>query len=152
MDGIVEATGIYLATLIIGVLSGLVPVINGELFLLGAIKLLADDVAGALVVALLMAVGQMIAKIVLYQAALTVTELGTGKLAARLRAARERIDRWKNKPLTVLALSATLGLPPFYLVTLACGVLRIRFVPFLWIGLVGRIIRFCALALIIHHA
>lgn len=152
MEGIVEATGIYLATLIVGVLSGLVPVINGELFLIGAIKLLADDLPGAIVVAVLMALGQMIAKIILYHAALKTTELGRGKLADKLRAARERIEKWRSKPLAVLAASASLGLPPFYLVTLAAGVLQIRFVTFLWIGIVGRVVRFVAIALLVHLA
>ena len=152
MDAIVEATGIYLATLIVGVLSGLVPIVNGELFLLGAIKLLADDLPGAMVVAMLMAAGQMIAKVLLYHAALKATELGTGKLAEKLRGARTRIEKWKSKPFAVLVASATLGLPPFYLVTLAAGVLQIRFWPFFWIGIAGRVVRFAVLALLIYYA
>lgn len=153
MDGIVEAVGIYAATIIVGVLSGLVPVVNGELFMLGAIELLADDdLPGALAIALLMAIGQMIAKVVLYQAARKATDAGTGRIARKLKEARVRVAKWRNKPLTILVLSAVLGLPPFYLVTLAAGILEIRFATFLWIGLLGRVVRFVVLALIIHHA
>lgn len=152
MESIVEALGIYGATLVIGVLSGLIPIVNGELFLLGAIRLLADDLPGAIFVAVLMSIGQMIAKIILYQAALKATDLGTGRFAEKLRKARQKVDKWRNKPLSILFLSATLGLPPFYIVTLVAGILEVRFVAFLWIGLTGRLIRFIALALIINYA
>lgn len=152
MESIVEALGIYGATLVIGVLSGLIPIVNGELFLLGAIRLLADDLPGAIFVAVLMAIGQMIAKIVLYQAARKATDLGTGRFAEKLRKARVKVEKWRSKPLTILFVSAVLGLPPFYLVTLVAGILEVRFVAFLWIGLTGRLIRFIALALIINYA
>jgi membrane protein YqaA with SNARE-associated domain len=152
MDGIVEAVGIYAATIVVGVLSGLVPIVNGELFLIGAVKLLAEDVTGALVVAVLLAFGQMTAKVILYHAARRATDLPTGKFAEKLRRARERVGKWRNKPLTILFLSAVLGLPPFYLVTLAAGILKVPFVTFVWLGLVGRVIRFTSLALIINYA
>jgi membrane protein YqaA with SNARE-associated domain len=152
MDGIVEAVGIYAATIVVGVLSGLIPLINGELFLIGSIKLLADDLPGALTVAVLLAIGQMIAKVILYQAACKATGLGTGRFAEKLRRAREKVGKWRNKPLTILFISAVLGLPPFYLVALVAGILEVRFVMFVWLGLLGRTIRFVGLALIIHHA
>lgn len=152
MESIVEAVGIYAATLIVGVLSGLIPIINGELFMLGAIRLLADDLPGALAVAVLMAIGQMIAKIVLYQAARKATDLGTGRFATKLRDARKRVEKWRDKPLLITFVSAVFGLPPFYLVTLVAGILEVRFVAFLWLGITGRLIRFIALALIIHYA
>jgi membrane protein YqaA with SNARE-associated domain len=151
MDSIVQALGIYAATLVVGVLSGLIPIVNGELFLIGVI-LATDDPPVALAVAVLMAVGQMIAKIILYKAACKATDLGRGRFAAKLQAARERTEKWKNKPLSVTFISAIFGLPPFYIVTLVAGILKVRFISFLWLGIVGRVIRFVALALIVTYA
>jgi membrane protein YqaA with SNARE-associated domain len=151
MDSIVQALGIYAATLIVGVLSGLIFIVNGEIFLVGII-LATDDLRIALVLALLMAIGQMIAKIILYKAALKVTDAPKGRFAEKLAKARDRVEKWKNKPLSVTFLSAIFGLPPFYIVTLVAGILRVRFISFLWLGITGRVIRFVAIALIVTYA
>lgn len=151
IDSIEATVGIYLATLIISVLSGLVPVVNGELYLIAAI-VVADDPVVALVLAVIVALGQMIAKIGLYYAALGATELGRStRLGAKLERAQLLIERWQGKPLTLLFVSAVTGLPPFYLVSLLAGLLRIRFGTFLLLGIIGRVIRFVALALIVLY-
>ena len=151
IDSIEASVGIYLATLIVSVLSGLVPVVNGELYLIAAI-LIAKDPTIAIVLAVIVAVGQMIAKIGLYHAALGATRLGRStRLGAKLERAQLLIERWRGKPLTLLFVSAVTGLPPFYLVSLAAGVVRIRFATFLLLGTVGRVIRFVALALIVLY-
>lgn len=149
IDSIEASVGIYLATLIVSVLSGLVPVVNGELYLIAAI-LVAGDPAVAIVLAVLVAIGQMIAKIGLYHAARGATELGRAtRFGAKLERAQLLVARWRGKPLTLLFVSAVTGLPPFYLVSLLAGVVGIRFSTFLLLGLLGRVIRFVALALIV---
>ena len=40
--------------------------------------------------------------------------------------------------------SAVTGLPPFYAISVAAGVLRLRFVLFFALGLAGRTLRFAA--------
>jgi membrane protein YqaA with SNARE-associated domain len=151
IDSIEASVGIYLATLIISVLSGLVPVVNGELYLIAAI-VVADDPVVALVLAVIVALGQMIAKIGLYYAARGATELGRStRLGAKLERAQLLVERWQGKPLTLLFVSAVTGLPPFYLVSLLAGLLRIRFGTFLLLGIIGRVIRFVALALIVLY-
>ncbi len=151
IDSIEATVGIYLATLIISVLSGLVPVVNGELYLIAAI-VVADDPVVALVLAVIVALGQMIAKIGLYYAARGATELGRStRLGAKLERAQLLARRWQGKPLTLLFVSAVTGLPPFYLVSLLAGLLRIRFGTFLLLGIIGRVIRFVALALIVLY-
>ncbi|HSK03931.1 MAG TPA: VTT domain-containing protein [Kofleriaceae bacterium] len=151
IDSIEATVGIYLATLIISVLSGLVPVVNGELYLIAAI-VVADDPVVALVLAVIVALGQMIAKIGLYHAARGATELGRStRFGQKLERAQLLVERWQGKPLTLLFVSAVTGLPPFYLVSLLAGILRIRFGTFLLLGIVGRVIRFVALALIVLY-
>jgi membrane protein YqaA with SNARE-associated domain len=151
IDSIEATVGIYLATLLISVLSGLVPIVNGELYLIAAI-VVADDPVVALVLAVIVALGQMIAKIGLYHAARGATELGRStRIGAKLERAQLLVERWQGKPLTLLFVSAVTGLPPFYLVSLLAGILRIRFGTFLLLGIVGRAIRFVALALIVLY-
>lgn len=151
IDSIEATVGIYLATLIVSVLSGLIPLVNGEVYLIAAI-LVAGDPPIALVLALLVAVGQMIAKIGLYYTARGAARLGRkARLGAKLDQAQALAERWRGKPLTVLFVSAVTGLPPFYLVSLLAGVLEIRFGTFVALGLVGRVLRFVALALIVVY-
>lgn len=150
-DSLGASVGIYLATLIIAVLSGLVPLVNGELYLVAAV-LLVGAPAPALALALLVAVGQMIAKVVLYYTARGASELGRAtRLGAKLERARALAHRWRRKPLTVLFASAVTGLPPFYLVSLLAGVLEIRIGTFLLLGTAGRVLRFGALALVVLY-
>jgi len=151
IDSIEASVGIYLATLIVSVLSGLLPLVNGEVYLIAAI-LVAGDPTIALVLALLVAVGQMIAKVGLYYTARGAARLGRStRLGHRLEQAQALAERWRGKPLTVLFVSAVTGLPPFYLVSLLAGVLRIRFGTFVVLGLVGRVLRFGALALVVIY-
>jgi membrane protein YqaA with SNARE-associated domain len=156
LDSIEATLGLAGATLVAGVLSGLIPVVNGELYLVGAV-LLTGDVWSALALAVLLSIGQMIAKAILYQAArkattAAVTGTKKGRIATKLEQARERVAKWKNKPLTILFLSSTTGLPPLYLVTLVAGMMEIRFRTFMIIGITGRIIRFVIIALITYLA
>ena len=60
--------------------------------------------------------------------------------------------RWRDKPLLVTFASAVIGLPPFYLVTLVAGVAGLRLRTFLWLGTLGRAIRFFAIALTVAYA
>ena len=47
----------------------------------------------------------------------------------------------------VILLSAGVGLPPFYVVSIACGLLRIPFMQFFVLGLIGRLARFGVIVL-----
>jgi len=151
MDSLAAHFGIYAATLIVGVVSGLVPIVNGELYLISALLITYDPKTG-IVLAVLLAVGQMIAKVVLYQAARRASNVGHGRFHAKIEKARAKVAQWRSKPLTLTFVSSTVGLPPFYLVTLVAGIVEVRFITFLWLGLVGRTIRFMTIALIVCYA
>ncbi|MBA3391585.1 MAG: VTT domain-containing protein [Deltaproteobacteria bacterium] len=147
-DSIEAAVGIYLASLVIGVVSGVIPVVNAELYLIGVV-LLGNSVPGAIVLGTLVALGQMIAKAGLYQAARGAGNAGKrSKLGDKIEKARARLERWKSKPLTITFVSAVTGLPPFFLVSLVAGLLEVRFVTFCVLGFVGRTIRFVTIALL----
>jgi membrane protein YqaA with SNARE-associated domain len=148
LDSIVAALGIYAGTLVVGVLSGLVPVINGEVFLV-AVVLLTGEVWPAIALALLVAVGQMIAKVMLWKMAASASEAGKDtRFGKKIAQARAKIEKWRDKPLAVTFISALTGLPPFYIVTLIAAALGVRFRTFLILGIIGRVVRFVVIALI----
>lgn len=135
---------IYLGTFAVAAISGVVPIVNAELYLIGLVFAIGG-IPEALLLAVLLAAGQMIGKGVIYHTARSATRFGarrTPKLAAKLERARVRVERWRSKPLSVTFLSASVGLPPLYLVSLLAGILEIRFRAFLLVGFAGRTLRF----------
>ena len=138
------AVGLYVGSFAIAIVSGIIPIVNAELYLIGLVLALGS-VPEALVLGVLIAAGQMIGKGVLFQTARGASLLGEArrpKLAARLAHARTKLARWQSKPYSVTFVSAAVGLPPLYLVTLLAGVLNIRFRAFLLVGFAGRTLRF----------
>ena len=128
------------ATVAVG---GILPWINGEVVVAGAALLTPQSGLPALVLAC--AAAQMSAKAVLYGVIRWVPE----RMPARARRLTSRIEAFRERRgLLVLAVfsgSAT-ALPPFYLVTLACGMLRVPFALFAIAGLAGTISRYGLLA------
>jgi membrane protein YqaA with SNARE-associated domain len=127
------------ATFVMAFVSGVVPfVINTELCLLAVA---ATTSAPAPVIVVTAATGQMLAKFTLFLA---------GRGAIRLRcirwdrreAAVAAFDKHRAHSLALVGVSAVTGLPPFYGVSLVAGALRLRPVPFLVVGTLGRIARF----------
>jgi len=136
----------------VGVVSALFPLINAEAYAL--IAAARTNVALTLVVAVALAVGQTVGKLVLFETA----RRGTGRLHARFsRRGEGRVERWRGRVCglmtrrrtglpTVLA-SATVGLPPLALVSLVAGASAQKRCEFGAVCLVGRAARFAALAL-----
>ena len=66
----------------------------------------------------------------------------------KLRARIERFDvaRYRSWSYAALGLGSILGLPPHVLLAMLAKTLHYRFLPFLWITIVGRVARFMVLA------
>lgn len=129
---------IFFAALSGALVSSLVPFVNAELLLIG-LSLAAPAAAPLLVV--VMAAGQMVGKSALF---LTGGRLTRSALEGRL--ARWRLlGRSGRAGAPLIGTSALLGLPPFYLVSVAVPALGVRFRTFLVVGLAGRLLRFGAL-------
>jgi len=134
--------GLYGGAIIICFLAGLIPLINTEIYLVTASTVLVTSPAQLPVIVLLGAASQMVAKVLLYFTAAGALRLPTGRYQAKIDKARERIEKWRDKPKWILFVSATLGLPPFYVISLLAGALGIRLPTFCAIGLLGRVLRF----------
>ena len=134
----------------VGVVSALLPIVNAEAYLL--LAAVRTHGVGAVALVLALAVGQTVGKLMLFQAA----RQGSGRLHARLcRRGEGRAARWHDRVCglmarrrtglpTVLA-SATVGLPPLALVSLAAGTSAQRRWEFGTVCLLGRAARFAAL-------
>ena len=137
---------------LVGVVSALLPIVNAEAYaLLAGIRM---EPGPAVVIVVALSAGQTLGKLVLFQ----VARRGSGRLHARLsRRGEGRAAHWKDRVCglmtrrgtglpTVLA-SATLGLPPLALVSLAAGASAQRRWEFGAVCLIGRSARFAAIAL-----
>jgi len=136
-----RALGLYGGTFAVCFVSGLVPFVNAEIWLV-AITLVAVSPSQLPLVVLLAATGQVVAKVLLYYAALGAVRIPTGRFREKVEKARARVASWKDRPHAVLWSAATVGLPPFYVVSLLAGALGYRLRALLSIGMIGRTVRF----------
>jgi membrane protein YqaA with SNARE-associated domain len=141
-DHLIGVLGLYGGTLVVCFLSGLIPVINAELFLVGVSKFAVSSPTQLPGVVIAAAVGQMTAKVILYYAGMGLVELPRGRFKTQIEKARGKLASWQKRPYFIMAVSACFGLPPFLLVSIVAGALGIRFRAFAAIGLVGRALRF----------
>lgn len=136
----------------VAVASAFVPVVNIEAYLGGWSVLRGHDpgTAGLVVAAATAAVGQMAGKTVFYYAGRGAVRFrvrrrarplkpGTAARLARFRAAVEA-HPWATGPL--LLLSAFIGIPPYAVVAVLAGTVRVDVALFEVTGLVGRAARF----------
>lgn len=134
-------------------ISALVPVVNAEIYLVGLVT--QQPQLPWWLVGLAAAVGQLAGKLVFYYAG-----RGSLRLPARLRRDSERRGRWsarlarlqqtcRDRPVWtagVLVTAAVVGLPPFAATSFVAGVARVSLGTFLATGLLGRFVRFSAIA------
>ncbi len=139
--------GIYGTCLVLAVVSAIFPFVNAEVVLLGYVVAAKAGWREALVFAAIMAVGQMVGKAGMYW-------FGRGAAHVPSERTRRSIERWevrlRRSPRTVMLfvlLSASTGFPPFYVLSILVGTLRINFWAFFGVGLVGRLARFGLIAM-----
>ena len=133
------------------ILSALLPWLNAEVLMLSAMPIAA---AHGMVSSLVFAVtlGQMIGKSIMYW----LSRNASGAHARRFHGA---VERWRShfeehprSTLGLVLVSALLGFPPFYAVSIAAGAFKMRFGRFLTVGSIGRLAHFALLALLPHAA
>lgn len=138
-----------LATFGFCLLSAVLPFLSAELYLLAASALVTPAVAPLLILSA--ALGQMIGKSVLYFAGRGALELRPGRLRTMVDSVRQRYDQGGAAApalgATMVLASAGTGVPPFYVVTVACGIFRVPFLSFLVLGMIGMIARFSVVVL-----
>lgn len=121
----------------------LVPVINTELIVLAAAAAAPPELA--LVLVLVASTAQMAAKSILYLAGSGLLRLPRGSLGQHVEKALAAAQARQTASSSLLFASASTGFPPFYVMSVASGALRIDFRRFLMLGFLGRTVRFAVL-------
>ena len=137
---LISQFGVMTGTVVVCFISGFVPVVNAELYLL----LVATMIPKSLFVPVLLlaTMGQMTAKSLIYLTGKGVIRLPIKKLETGVARMEERMERWESGIGTFMFVSAFSGFPPFYLSTFAAGAMRLRYNYFLMSGFSGRLLRF----------
>lgn len=131
--------GTWLTTLVVSILSGIIPVINTEVYLVAVAALTP---AQAWPIILITTLGHLIAKIILYQ-------LGRHGIRPHTKRFDRQIERaetaMRKHPLGIDAVVATSGLtgfPPFYGVSVVAGLMKIPLLRFVLVATPARLLRF----------
>lgn len=129
-------------------LSAVVPLINIEaIIVLAAAK---DSAPGWLLV-VMSAVGQMAGKLFWYYGGRELQRFGFVSRRMAKPRAQAAMERWRGRTegrpwftAGLLFVSAVVGLPPYAVLAVVAGALRVRLSVFLATGLLGRALRFWA--------
>jgi membrane protein YqaA with SNARE-associated domain len=134
-----------LGGLLIGTaVSGVLPVLNAELLVAGAV--VAAPHIGIPAIAFASAVGQMLTKTALFLIARGAPHRLKGKARAALERTSDAVAARAGAAGSLVFTSALTGLPPFFGVSLAAGAVGMRLRSFLATGGAGRLVRFAIIA------
>lgn len=128
----------YISTFFFCVASGFIPVMNAEVYLTSISALLLKS--NVVFIALISSFAQMLAKSVIYFGARGILILPLKKNG--LDKVKRKFERRKHSTSTFILVSASFGLPPFYIVSILAGIVKINFWLFFLCGFIGRFLRF----------
>ena len=136
---------IYISTFVLCFISGFLPIVNAELVVIAAAAMSGENMI--VPIAILSAVGQMLAKAILYLAGRGVLNIPMGKYEEKLTQWEEKFKNWQGiKTDLFIFLSASVGFPPFYVISILAGMFKLNFLRFFLSGTLGRTVRFGILA------
>jgi membrane protein YqaA with SNARE-associated domain len=138
-----------LALLGVGFVSALVPLVNIEAYL--GVRGSVADVGALWTLAFAAAFGQMVGKVVWYYLGANALSWGWVRRKVEKPKAQARLEKWRTRtqerPVVtgvLVFLSAFSGFPPFAIVAVLAGQLRMSLTLFFVLGLIGRWLRFAA--------
>jgi membrane protein YqaA with SNARE-associated domain len=130
-----------LAVFVLSLVSGVFPIVSLEAGLL--VLAVALPAAETLPLAASAATGQILANGLLYATGLKLPR-GSSGTSTRVEALRARLERSETAGQGLLLLSAVVGIPPFCLISVVAGALRMPVGRFLLMGWAGQLVRFAA--------
>ncbi|MCI0531697.1 MAG: VTT domain-containing protein [candidate division Zixibacteria bacterium] len=145
LDQLPSGTSLYLSTFAVCLVSGFIPLISAEGWLVVAAVAVPKSAAPLLI--LLSTLGQMTAKSVLYLAGRGVFRFNLNKYQEKIDRASRKLKEWKTGTYLFIFISSLTGLPPFFIVSLLSGALKLDFKRFFIFGLAGRALRFSVFVL-----
>lgn len=143
--------GIYVAMFLFAMLSGVFPLASSEAALIAFGATNTYDWPKLVVLAVIVALGQSVTHALVFESARGLSKVGARsrpKMEAKIAKARALGERWKKSELLLIALGATVGVPPQVLIAMLAGVIGIRLRTFVAIDVPGRIARFVTIVLV----
>jgi membrane protein YqaA with SNARE-associated domain len=131
------------------IVSAILPWVNAEVILLSMVAM-TPTWPGAAWMVVVATAGQMLGKCAVYWTSHTVRPHRSVRVAAALDRFQARLEDKPSRASALFFLSSALGFPPFFLVTVAAGALRVHFGRFIVAGTIGRLVRFSVLAASLH--
>jgi membrane protein YqaA with SNARE-associated domain len=147
--------GIYVAMFLFAILSGVFPLASSEAAMIALGAASSYGVPKLIILAVVTALGQSVTHASVYLSARGLANAGAKrrpKLEAQIAKAREIGARWQKSELLMIALGATVGIPPQVLVALFAGVIGIRLRTFVSIDIAGRVARFVTIVMVAYLA
>jgi len=139
-ESLITKVGLHLATFIICLLSGFIPIVNAEIYLITISSFTTKT--DCVFIILISTSAQMIAKSIIYLSGRGVLNVSLHKYENKLGKVKEKFKKWENKSFIFIFLSAFTGFPPFLVVSILSGMLTLNFNRFLISGFLGRLLRF----------
>jgi membrane protein YqaA with SNARE-associated domain len=127
------------------VVSAVVPAVNAEVVLLAASAALPLRYAWVLIAAATL--GQMVGKVGMFYGGRGVKFLQRGRLKAKVDGLGDLMRRRNGATGWFVLTSAETGLPPFYMVSVASGLVGVPIAQFAILGTLGRFIRFAVVVM-----
>lgn len=141
---------LWLTTFGVCVVGSIIPLVNTEIYVISVSALSPSEFVLPLVLAA--SCGQMAGKVAMFYAGRGILRMRSDKIRARVAAVRAKLEARPSIAGITLFSSATVGLPPLYVVSIACGTVGMSLLPFIMIGFVGRVIHFAVVAIIPQYA
>lgn len=135
---------LWFTTLLFCIAGAVIPIFNTEIYLLSVSALSPPAFVGPLVIAATL--GQMLGKVAMFYGGRGIVRIRHDRVRRGVAALRARLESRPLLARAVLFSSATVGLPPLYVMSVACGTIGMGVVSFLVIGSAGRLIHFAAVA------
>jgi membrane protein YqaA with SNARE-associated domain len=141
---------LWLTTFAVCVVGSFIPLVNTEVYLISVSAFAPVEFVIPLVIAA--TGGQMAGKVVMFYAGRGILRLKSERVRTRVLALREKLSHRPTLAKATLFSSATLGLPPLYVVSIACGAIGMGVGSFFVLGTVGRLIHFGVVAMLPQYA
>ena len=135
-----ESLGIYATTYLVCLVGGFVPIVNAEVYLASVGAMSERAMVFPLIVT--GTLGQMTAKTAIFLAGRGMLRLPVARDSERMRVVLAKARAWRGPIELFVFMSAVVGIPPFYIVSLLGGALDLSVARFVVVGFTGRLIRF----------
>jgi membrane protein YqaA with SNARE-associated domain len=137
---LLQNIGIFGGTYVVCLVSGFIPIVNAELFLIWISLMLSRT--EYVPILLLATSGQMTAKVLMFLSGKGVIHISKKRYENKIAAIEAKMKKWKNKIDIFIFLSAFTGFPPFYVVAVLSGMTKVNLLRFCIAGFLGRALRF----------